>query len=83
MSGSLQHGRNIAYRDAVLAAMDAAQIDAIIAPTSSNPLRQVGDRESPASDINQILSPQTDFSTITVPTGFSCATLSVGITIVG
>jgi Asp-tRNA(Asn)/Glu-tRNA(Gln) amidotransferase A subunit family amidase len=74
---------NVAFRDAVLAAMDAAGIDAIIYPTWSNQPRAVGDLESPAGDNSQILSPQTGFPAITVPTGFTSASLPAGMTFVG
>ena len=75
--------RNIAFRNAVLGAMEQAQIDAIIYPTWSNPPRKVGDRESPAGDNSQILSPQTGFPAITVPAGFTSANLPAGMTFVG
>ena len=63
--------------------MEQAQIDAIIYPTWSNPPRNVDDRESPAGDNSQILSPQTGFPAITVPIGFTGANLPAGMTFVG
>ncbi|MBK7599459.1 MAG: amidase [Acidobacteria bacterium] len=75
--------RNIAFRDAVLKAMEAAKIDAIIYPTWSNPPRKVGDMQSPAGDNSQILSPQTGFPAITVPMGFTYGSLPAGITFLG
>jgi Asp-tRNA(Asn)/Glu-tRNA(Gln) amidotransferase A subunit family amidase len=75
--------RNIEFRDAVREAMDHHQIDAIVYPTWSNPPRKVGDRKSPAGDNSQILSPQTGFPAITVPTGFTSGNLPAGLTFVG
>jgi amidase len=60
----------IAFRDALTAAMDRDQLDAIVYPTWSNPPRKVGDTTSPAGDNSQVLSPQTGFPAITVPMGF-------------
>ena len=75
--------RNIAFRDAVLAAMERDGIDAIVYPTWSNPPREIGDLESPAGDNSQVLSPQTGFPAITVPTGYTEGGLPAGITFVG
>lgn len=75
--------QKIAFRNAMLAAMDSAQVDAIIYPTWSNPPRKVGDMQSPAGDNSQILSPQTGFPAITVPMGFTHGSLPAGLTFVG
>ena len=75
--------KKIAFRNAVLAAMDSARIDAVIYPTWSNPPRKVGDMQSPAGDNSQILSPQTGFPAITVPMGFTYDTLPAGLTFLG
>ncbi len=75
--------RNIAFRQAVLEAMETARVDAIVYPTWSNPPRKVGDRDSPAGDNSQILSPQTGFPAITVPIGYTAAGLPAGMTFVG
>jgi Asp-tRNA(Asn)/Glu-tRNA(Gln) amidotransferase A subunit family amidase len=75
--------RKIAFRNAVLAAMDAEKVDAVIYPTWSNPPRKVGDMQSPAGDNSQILSPQTGFPAITVPMGFTHDTLPAGLTFLG
>lgn len=75
--------RNIAFREAVLAAMERDEIDAIVYPTWSNPARRVGDLESPAGDNSQLLSPQTGFPAITVPTGYTSEGLPAGMTFVG
>jgi len=73
----------IAFRDAVLRAMDKGKLDALIYPTWSNPPRKVGDLKSPAGDNSQILSPQTGFPAITVPMGFTYGSLPAGLTILG
>lgn len=75
--------RNIEFRAAIEAAMDAAEIDAIIYPTWSNIARMVGDMESPAGDNSQHLSPHSGFPAITVPTGFTSEGLPAGMTFIG
>lgn len=75
--------RNSAFREAVLAAMERDEIDAIVYPTWSNPPRLVGDLESPAGDNSQLLSPQTGFPAITLPTGYTGEGLPTGLTFVG
>lgn len=75
--------RKIAFRDAMLAAMEKDKVDAIIYPTWSNPPRKVGDMQSPAGDNSQILSPQTGFPAITVPMGFTYDSLPAGLTFLG
>lgn len=75
--------RKIAFRNAVLKAMNKAHIDAIVYPTWRNPPRKIGDMKSPAGDNNQILSPQTGFPAITVPMGFTHGDLPAGISFLG
>jgi amidase len=75
--------KKIAYRNAIVAAMDAAKIDAIIYPTWSNPPRKVGDLKSPAGDNNQVLAPPTGMPAITVPMGLTHGTLPAGVSILG
>ena len=75
--------RNIAFREAVLKAMEQFRLDAIIYPTWSNAPRKVGDLQSPAGDNSQILSPQTGFPAITVPMGFTYGSLPAGMTFLG
>lgn len=75
--------RSIAFRSAVLKAMDDAKVDAIVYPTWSNPPRKIGDNESPAGDNSQYLSPQTGFPAITVPMGFTDDGLPAGMTFLG
>jgi Asp-tRNA(Asn)/Glu-tRNA(Gln) amidotransferase A subunit family amidase len=76
----------IAFRNALLAAMERDHLDAIIYPTWSNPPRKVGDITSPAGDNSQVLSPQTGFPAITVPMGFTHVEgedLPAGLTFLG
>ena len=75
--------KNIAFHKAVNDAMDAANIDAFIYPTWSNPPRLVGDMESPAGDNSQYISPHTGMPAITVPSGFTKNGLPAGITFIG
>lgn len=77
------HPRKMAFRDAVLRAMDANHLDAVIYPTWSNPPRKIGDMKSPDGDNSQILSPQTGFPAITVPMGFTYDSLPAGMTFLG
>ena len=75
--------RNIAFRNAVLLAIEKANVDAIVYPTWSNPPRKVGDMESPAGDNSQLLSPHTGFPAVTVPIGFNDQFLPAGMTFIG
>jgi Asp-tRNA(Asn)/Glu-tRNA(Gln) amidotransferase A subunit family amidase len=73
----------VAFREAILSAMDKGRVDAVIYPTWSNAPRKVGDMKSPAGDNSQILSPQTGFPAITVPMGFTHESLPAGLTFLG
>jgi amidase len=75
--------RNIAFREALLKAMEKDELDAVIYPTWSNPPRKIGDLQSPAGDNSQILSPQTGFPAITVPMGYTNGSLPAGMTFLG
>src|SRR5215510_5963797 len=75
--------RNVAFREALLKAMEKDRLDAVIYPTWSNPPRKVGDLQSPAGDNSQMLSPQTGFPAITVPMGFTYGSLPAGLTFLG
>jgi Asp-tRNA(Asn)/Glu-tRNA(Gln) amidotransferase A subunit family amidase len=78
-----QEPRNIAFREAVLKAMDEHRLDVIIYPTWSNPPRKIGDNKSPAGDNSQLIPPHTGFPAITVPMGFTYDNLPAGLQIVG
>lgn len=75
--------RSIAFREAILKAMENDRVDAIIYPTWSNSPRKVGDMETPAGDNSQYLSPQTGFPAITVPMGHTNGSLPSGVTFLG
>ncbi|MGW8309938.1 MAG: amidase [Thiogranum sp.] len=67
------------FLDAVLAAMDATQVDAIIYPSWSNPPRKLGDRDSPHGNNSPVIAPHTGQPAITVPMGFTEAGLPLGL----
>jgi Asp-tRNA(Asn)/Glu-tRNA(Gln) amidotransferase A subunit family amidase len=75
--------RKTAFRNGVIAAMDAVGVDAILYPTWSNPPRLVGDLKSPGGDNNQVISPQSGMPAITVPMGFTHGTLPAGLQLLG
>ena len=75
--------KKIAFREAILSAMEHDKVDAIVYPTWSNPPRKVGDTKTPAGDNSQVLSPQTGFPAITVPMGFTYDNLPAGLTFLG
>jgi len=67
------------FLDAVLAAMDTMQIDAIIYPSWNNPPRLVGDFISPHGNNSPIIAPHTGQPAITVPMGFTSMGLPLGL----
>ncbi|CAN5498790.1 amidase [soil metagenome] len=75
--------KKIAFRNAIVSAMDAASIDAILYPTWSNPPRLIGDLKSPGGDNSQQLAPPTGMPAITVPMGFTHGTLPAGVSMLG
>ncbi|HEU0176609.1 MAG TPA: amidase family protein [Blastocatellia bacterium] len=75
--------RSVAFREALLKAMEKDRLDAIIYPTWSNPPRKIGDLQSPAGDNSQMLSPQTGFPAITAPMGYTNGSLPAGLTFLG
>jgi len=75
--------RNIAFREAVLGAMDDSGVEAFIYPTWSNPPSKIGDRESPTGDNSQKIPPHTGMPGFTVPMGFTYDSLPAGLQIVG
>jgi amidase len=70
-------------RGAVVALMDALQLDALVYPTWSNPPRLIGDLNTPGGDNNQLFSPSTGFPAITVPMGYTHGTLPAGLQFFG
>lgn len=75
--------RNIAFRKAVLDAMEANALDAIVYPTWGNPPRKIGDLKSPAGDNSQLIPPHTGLPALTVPMGYTYSRLPAGLQIVG
>jgi amidase len=75
--------KKIAFRAAVLEAMDKHKLDAVVYPTWSNAPRKVGDGRSPGGDNSQVLSPYTGFPAMTVPMGYTHGTLPAGLTFLG
>lgn len=75
--------KNVAFREAVLGAMEAHRVEAIIYPTWSNPPRKIGDMESPHGDNSQRIPPGTGLPGLTVPMGFTYGNLPAGLQIVG
>ncbi|WP_246540370.1 amidase family protein [sulfur-oxidizing endosymbiont of Gigantopelta aegis] len=71
--------RRKAFLNAVVDAMDKANIDAIIYPSWSNPPRRVGDNNSPHGDNSPIIAPHTGQPAITVPMGYTQGNLPAGL----
>ena len=78
-----QEPKNVAFREAVLGAMEAHRVEAIVYPTWSNPPRKIGDVESPHGDNSQRIPPGTGLPGLTVPMGFTYGDLPAGLQIVG
>jgi len=78
-----QEPKNIAFRKAVLDAMETYALDAIVYPTWGNPPRKIGDQKSPAGDNSQLIPPHTGLPALTVPMGFTYSHLPAGLQIVG
>jgi amidase len=78
-----QEPRNIAFREAVLKAVEEQKLDAFIYPTWGNPPRRVGDTESPAGDNSQLIPPHTGLPAMTIPMGYTREKLPAGLQIVG
>lgn len=75
--------RNVAFRDAVLAAMYDHQVSALVYPTWSNPPRRIEDTTSPTGDNSQHIAPHTGLPAITLPMGFTGEGLPAGMSLLG
>ena len=75
--------RRAAFRDAVLGAMEAHDVDAVVYPSWSNPPRKVGDLESPHGNNSPVLAPHTGQPALTVPMGYTYGTLPAGLQFLG
>ena len=79
----LKNPLRAAYRADVLAAMDAAHLDALVFPTWSNPPAHLDKgRAEYRGDNSQSLPPSTGMPAITVPMGFSYGHLPAGLQMV-
>ena len=67
------------FLDAVMVAMDKANVDAIIYPSWTNPPRKLGDHTSPHGNNSPVIAPHTGQPAITVPMGFTETGLPLGL----
>ncbi len=75
--------KRIAFRNAVVAAMDRYNVGALIYPTWNNPPARVGDLSGYKGDNSQVISPQTGQPAFTVPMGFTYGNLPAGLQFLG
>jgi amidase len=71
--------RRSALLEGVVAAMDAAGVDAIAYPSWSNPPRLVGDDDSPHGNNSPVIAPHSGQPALTVPMGFTDGGLPLGL----
>lgn len=77
-----EHLGRQAYKDAVVAAMDAAGVDAMIYPTWTSPPATLANAiEEYSGDNSQIVAPATGLPAASVPMGFTRGTLPAGLQI--
>ncbi len=80
----LEHPLRREFHDDVLAAMDAAGVDALLYPTWTYPPAHLArPREEYMGDNSQLVSPATGMPAITVPMGYSRDTLPAGLQLLG
>lgn len=78
------HPARSAYKNAVIAAMDAAGVDAVIFPTWTNPPAPLATaNEDYKGDNSQLVAPPTGLPAVTVPMGFTRGNLPAGLQILG
>ncbi len=73
----------IAFRDAIITAMDAYEAEVLIYPTWNNPPAKVGDMEGYKGDNSQVIAPHTGQPAITVPMGYTSGNLPAGLQFTG
>ncbi len=79
-----EHEERQAYLADLVAAMDAAEIDAVIYPSWRNPPAHLDRaRAEYLGDNSQLVAPATGMPAITVPMGFTYGTLPAGLQILG
>ncbi|MGI9625623.1 MAG: amidase [Longimicrobiales bacterium] len=78
----VDHAGRQAYKDAVVAAMDEAQVEAIVYPTWTNPPATLANAsEEYRGDNSQIVAPATGLPAGTVPMGYTRDVLPAGLQI--
>ncbi|MFD3000349.1 amidase family protein [Pontibacter toksunensis] len=75
--------KRIAFRNAVVAAMDKHEVDAIIYPTWNNPPARVGDFKGYKGDNSQVIAPHTGQPAFTIPMGYTYENLPAGLQFLG
>ncbi len=75
--------RRIAFREAVVAAMDQYRVDAVVYPSWNNPPAKVGDFKGYKGDNSQIIAPHTGMPAFTVPMGYTYDNLPAGLQFLG
>jgi len=79
-----KHPARKAYMDDVIAAMDAAKVDAVIYPTWTNPPAALATAlEDYKGDNSQLVAPATGLPALTVPMGYTRGVLPAGLQILG
>ncbi len=75
-----EHPGRMAYRQAVIQAMDRAEVDALIYPTWTNPPAPLDKAiEEYRGDNSQLVAPATGLPAVTVPMGFSYGRYPAGL----
>ncbi len=79
-----EHLGRQAYKNDVVAAMDAASVDAIVYPTWTNPPAPLAQaQEEYRGDHSQRVAPATGLPAVTVPMGYTYGQLPAGLQILG
>lgn len=80
----LQHEGRMSFLRDVVAAMDAAEVDAVVYPTWTNPPARLDRaREDYKGDNSQLVAPATGMPAVTVPMGYTYSVLPAGLQILG
>ena len=80
----LEHPLRREFHDDVLAAMDAAGVEALLYPTWTHPPAHLDrPRKEYRGDNSQLVSPATGMPALTVPMGYSRGHLPAGLQILG
>jgi amidase len=75
--------RRIAFRQAIMAAMDRHRVGALVYPTWNNPPAKIGDFTGYKGDNSQLIAPHTGQPAFTVPMGFTYDHLPAGLQLLG